>query len=132
MKEEFRSQENIKNYKTQKTHWQPGGKGEKPKKYYGIESGGRPVKRFHLIKKNGIPLCVPYALLPLVTMDAQSNLLIVSHDLKITIKGRNMKKLYDAFGGEAVMWIKESDTEMDDESEDVFVQTIIIASKLLG
>jgi hypothetical protein len=112
-------------------NWQPSKKTETKSKYYSASTEGRTIRRFHLIKANGIPLSIPYAMLPIFTMDEHSNLLILTHDIRVVIKGRNMKKLYDAFSGETVLWIKECSSQMDDETEDVFVEEIVIESDLM-
>jgi hypothetical protein len=131
IKQEFHNQETSESFNDNNPNWKSTGKAEKLKKYYAVDNGGRPIKRFHLMKTNGQSLSIPYAMLPIISLNVEAHLLIMAHDIKIIIKGRNMQKLYEVFCGEIVMWVKESETTLDDESEDIYVDSIEIKSDLI-
>lgn len=71
-------------------------------------------------------MSIPYATLPLLTYDPNGVLLIKSGEISIEIHGRGLVKLTDWFSEEKVLWIKESNSGIDDESEAIFIRQIAV------
>lgn len=99
-------------------------KHEEQKHYYGLETGNRVVRRFKLLLRSGKTVSIPYAYLPVITLTAEKQLVINTHDLTITIKGRGLHKIEEWLTEEKVLWIQESHTTTDTDEGDVFVSEI--------
>lgn len=118
----------------QKSNWTPVQKTSSDtlnRHYFGIEEGNRYLKRFKLLLRSGVVHSIPYSLLPIISLTVNADLIIATNTLEITIKGRNLRILEEALSEEQVVWIKESETEFDDEETEVFVSEISIISELI-
>ena len=82
------------------------------------------MRRFTLLFRDGERLSVPYAFLPVIRLDQNGQVHITSGDMLIRIKGRGLIELEQWLSAEKVIWIKESESEQDDEQQDVFVLSI--------
>lgn len=111
--------------------WQSQDVQQRPKSFYGVERGNRFVRRFKLIMRTGQMVSVPYALLPIVILEADKSLRIKAHDLEITVKGRNLQKVEEWLNEEKILWLREAGTDFDDKEEyDVFIQSIGVEGEL--
>ncbi|MBL7681773.1 MAG: hypothetical protein JNK00_00315 [Flavipsychrobacter sp.] len=96
------------------------------KPYYAAETGTAFIKRFKLILRTGKVVSIPYAFLPVITLTAEKDLIISTHDLEIFIRGRKLHKISEALSEERVVWIRESNTSIDTGDDDVYVSDILI------
>lgn len=76
-------------------------------------------------------ISVPYAYLPIIKLSSNQELTICTHDLSIVIKGRNLNKIEEWLNEEKVLWVRESNTDVDSEDTDVFVSSIQISGEWL-
>ena len=77
-----------------------------------------------MLLRSGKTVSIPYAYLPVITLTAEKQLVINTHDLTITIKGRGLHKIEEWLTEEKVLWIQESHTTTDTDEGDVFVSEI--------
>lgn len=99
--------------------------------YYGIETGNRFVKRFKLLFASGKSVSIPYAYLPVIILTEEKQLQICTHDVQIRIMGRNLGKIQDWLNEEKILWLKESNTDIDPGDSDVFISSIKIEGEWL-
>lgn len=105
---------------------------EKTSPYFGLAPDKDSyIKRFALQLRTGKSYSIPYALLPVIELDSNQTLRILSHDLKVTITGRNLKKLAKHLGDEKVTWIKEDPSGKDSNEESLFVSSISIECEFM-
>lgn len=83
-----------------------------------------------MLLRNGQVFSVPYSLLPIISLKPEAGLWIVTRELEVIIKGRNLQKLEEEFSREQVVWVRESETMIDDEKSEVFIAEINIESEL--
>ena len=106
--------------------------GSQKKSLYGVEKGNRFVRRFRLFLRNGQVISVPYALLPIVILEADKSLRLKSHGLEVTVKGRSLHKVEEWLNEEKLLWLKEANTDMDDTEEyEVFIKSIEVEGDLM-
>jgi hypothetical protein len=103
----------------------------KSNSFFDIERGNRFIRRFKLLFRDGRVISIPYAYLPVIIFDPARNLLIKTTDVEITIKGRTLNTLADWLSEEKVIWIKESESGVDDQGSEVFVSDIQIDGDLM-
>lgn len=94
-------------------------------KNYKTDTGGY-LKRLKLIFRDGKRISMPYAYLPLITLEAIGNLIIKAGSFVVKIKGRGLDILEEALSQEIVSEIAESPTLVDDENSSVFIASIDI------
>lgn len=100
--------------------------------YYAVATRDEKVKQFDLILRSGEEFSFYYAILPVYVLRANSQITILSYELRINIEGRNLKPLRDALKREKALWIRESPSGKDDATTDVFVVSIEIEGKTAG
>lgn len=100
-----------------------------PEQYFAVSGDDIPLKRFKLILRSGASFSVPYALLPIIILTSQKDLLIKSYGLRIHITGRNLEALEEELTDESVLWIKESLSGKDTGEAYVFISSIAIEGK---
>ncbi len=96
------------------------------KQYYALGGQGKYLKRFKLKLRVGSIYSIPYALLPIIILNGNGSLDILSHGLNVNIRGRNLKELEKWLSEEIVLWIKESASGRDTGEANVFVSDIKI------
>lgn len=102
------------------------------KKLFGVETGNRLVRRFKLFFRSGQSISVPYALLPLIILEADKSLRLKAHGVEVLVKGRNLYRIEEWLNEEKLIWIKEAQTDMDDnEKYEVFIQSIEAGGDLM-
>ena len=97
--------------------------------YYGIDQESPYLATLKFIQKNGELFFLPYALQPIIRFVPEEQLghiHISTMRFEISIKGRNLMRLAEWIGTFKVRWIKESNTGVDDNSENLFVKEIEI------
>lgn len=102
--------------------------------YFGVAMDDRYVQRFALMFSDGRRISIPYAVLPLIMLDAQARLHIVSRDFHVTITGKNLALLSDYLDRGLVTWIKEKTSPFNKKEEDEFeviIDKLDISSELL-
>ena len=102
------------------------------KKYFATQPGREIVKRFKLRLRTGRSYSIPYALLPIIELDSNKLLRILSHDLNVTLQGRNLGLVEKHLAEERIIWIRESHSGTDDGESDVFVSQINVSSELFS
>ena len=106
--------------------------GSQKKSLYGVEKGNRFVRRFRLFLRNGQVISIPYALLPIVILEADKSLRLKAHGLEVTVKGRSLHKVEEWLNEEKLLWLKEANTDMDDTEEyEVFIKSIEVEGDLM-
>ena len=118
--------------KEDRTNKENGTGDNRKQKYYGIETGNRFIKRFKLLFRNGKEVSIPYAFLPIFTLTSDQQIQIATHDIEIKVNGRGLHKICDYLNEEKILWIKESNTKIDDEELDVYVSDISISGEWLS
>jgi len=98
--------------------------------YFGLEQGNGFVRRLKLLLRNGSIFSLPYAHLPVIIYEPDSDLKIRTREVEVTITGRGLDKLHHWLNEESVLWIKESASGADTEDTDVFVSGISIDGEL--
>jgi len=129
LKSNFRGRSSIRG--EQAGNWTPANKTDKAYHFFGLERGNRFVRRFKLLLRDGREFSVPYAYLPIILYDPDRNLIIRTGDVEITIVGRSLKILADWLNEEKVLWIKESESGIDDEDDEVFILSISVDGELM-
>jgi len=107
-------------------------KGKINSTFYEVET--RPnvyITKLCVILRTGRRVYIPYAHQPLIDFVPERDLQIITHQIKVTIQGRNLHPLMDALFCDTVRWIKESNVKMDDHGEDIFISRITIESTML-
>ncbi|MDF1864398.1 MAG: hypothetical protein P1U70_06170 [Saprospiraceae bacterium] len=92
--------------------------------YFGIERGNKFVKRFKLIFRTGQIVSIPYAYLPIIINTPGRDLQIKMNDLEVVITGRGLNFLEEWLNEEKVLWIKESNTSIDEGKGEVYISNI--------
>lgn len=103
---------------------------EKPSNYFGIDRSGNVVRRFKLLLRTGQFVSIPYAHLPVVILDHEGQIRILTKDWTILVEGRGLKPLEEYFSNEQVRWIKESPSGIDEEEQEEFINRISIQGEL--
>ncbi len=94
-------------------------------KYFEVEQrDDYPAPKLCLLFRDGRRVYVPYAHLALIDFQPGEGLKITAHNLAVTICGRGLDKVMDYLYADRVRWIRESNSVMDDGSEDVFISSI--------
>lgn len=102
------------------------------KKLFGVETGKRLVRRFRLFFRDGGVMSIPYALLPLIILEADKSLKLKAHGLEVLVKGRNLHRVEEWLNEEKLLWLKEANTTMDDnEKYEVFIASILVEGDLV-
>ena len=87
------------------------------------------VKRFRIMLRTGQSYSVPYALLPLISLDNEQVLYIFCNDLKVIVHGRNLRELESHLHEERLVWMKEAPTQSDTGEGDVFISGIEVINE---
>lgn len=93
--------------------------------YYAIDTN-QAVKRFKIILRSGETWSIPYSLLPVYRLKDGRQILIITHDLTITIDGRNLSDIEEYLSKEHITWLKESPSGKDNNTSEVFISGIQI------
>ncbi|MCG8640002.1 MAG: hypothetical protein MI862_09700 [Desulfobacterales bacterium] len=92
--------------------------------FYAVVSGGQVTDCFKLILRSGKKHSIPYALLPICTLDGDT-LYIKAYECFITISGRNLDPIEEYFSNRLLLWVKASPSGKDDGQASTFVKDII-------
>ena len=96
-------------------------------RYYALAPDSKEyVRRFALRLRNGKSYSIPYAMLPIIELDGKQFLSILTHDLNIKIRGRNLYILEEALSEERVLWIRECLTGKDTGEDEIYISEITI------
>jgi len=90
------------------------------------------VKRFAIILRTGETINVPYALLPVIMLTEQSELVIRAYGLLIKINGRNMRALAEYATQEILVFAKESPSGKDTGEDFIFISDIKITGRTVS
>lgn len=113
-------------------NWKNAGTGEKTYKYFGYEKGHNHARRFKLMFRDGRSTSISYSTLPIINYDPSGILTVKTGSLEIRITGRSLDKIEEYLSAEKVTWIKESYSNTDDETAEVFISEIRIDENLEG
>lgn len=98
--------------------------------YYAIASEHQTVERFKVILRSGKVHSIPYALLPIGTLDG-GTLYIKAYELLIKMSGRNLDPIEEHFSSRSLLWVKASPSGKDDGISTTFVQEIVATGKAI-
>ncbi len=101
-------------------------------RFYNIETRAQIfVPKLCLMLRTGRRVYIPYAHQPLIDYSPERDLQIVTHRIKVTIKGRGLEPIVEALFDDRVRWIRESNVRFDTREEDTFIASIQIDSDML-
>lgn len=75
-------------------------------------------------------MSIPYAYLPVIVHTPGRDLKLKTGEIEVTLTGRGLDKLEGWLNEEKVIWIRESNTGIDDSKDDVFVSGITVEGEL--
>ena len=83
-----------------------------------------------MILRSGKVHSIPYALLPIGTLDG-GTLYIKAYELLIKMSGRNLDPIEEHFSSRSLLWVKASPSGKDDGISTTFVQEIVATGKAI-
>ena len=89
------------------------------------------VRRVQFQFATGRIVSLPYAFLPVVDYEPDEDLKLLTSGVIVTLTGRGLNILARHFNDERVLWIGESGSGLDDESQSVFISSITIEGDLI-
>ena len=98
---------------------------------YAVASDDEVVKRLRVFLRNGHRLSIPYSLLPVFILNTEAELIIKAYELLIIIKGRGLARLEEELSLERVVFIRESPSEYDDETNLIFIESITVSGEAI-
>jgi hypothetical protein len=96
-------------------------------KFWLIAAGNNLYENYLELKlRSGFQTCFPYKDISWMNYDPEGAVDIELNGFHISIKGRGLKPLLEALKAHTVVWIKEADSEMqDNKSNSAYVASII-------
>ncbi len=94
--------------------------------FFGVDLNSHFVPSIKFQKRDGKLLFLPYSSQPIIEFNPDTGILVRSFQKIISIKGRGLVKLAEWLGSQKVVWVAESTTGTDDESEDIFISAISV------
>lgn len=98
-------------------------------KYYHVDVKSDYAPTLKLILRSHKSSFIPYGIHPFIRYSPDTGIQISTEECDVFITGRNLDRIADWLGRYKVTWIKESLTGFEFETNDVFVENIIIKDK---
>ena len=95
-----------------------------PVQLYALNDGAE--RYFDLILKSGREYSIPYALLPVYVLTGESTIFITAYNYRITIQGRNLKRIRNFLKKETLKYLRESPSGKDSGEGDLFISKITV------
>lgn len=98
-----------------------------PEQYYAVSTKDEADRQFDIILRTGTEYSFHYSrLLPFYRLMGNNNICIFTYGINISISGRNLRPLYEAFKKQKTAWVKESYSGTDSGETNVFISNIEI------
>lgn len=95
-------------------------------KYFGVDTNSPYLASVKYICRTGRVMYLPYSLQPVVEYIPEEGIHIKTMQKEVHITGTGLRELADWLGAQKVIWVKESISGVNDESEVIFVKSISI------
>ena len=99
--------------------------------FYAIANDNTSLKYFRVFLKNGSYYSIPYSLLP-VFIYLGDKLIIKAYGVFIIIKGKGLQIIESQLSVNNLLYLKESNSGIETDNKDVFIQSIEIFGKNLS
>lgn len=99
---------------------------EQDYKAYGINRTGRPALMLDLRCLPSLSLALSYSYLMSVAFDPSGELLLLFTSHKITVKGKHLRRVYDALLAHTLRYIQEENADYESEDAETFISEIEI------
>ena len=100
----------------------------KAKQCYAVVEGQKIIKRFKIALRSGTYHAIPYASLPIMIFD-HGKLIIKAYGMHIELFGRGTCIIEQYISEERLLFVKESQSGVDIDNEDVFIESIKVLGK---
>ena len=103
----------------------------KAKQSYAVIEGQKIIKRFKIALRSGTYYAIPYASLPIMIFDS-GKLILKTYGMHIELTGRGTPIIEHHISEERLLFVKESQSGVDVDNEDVFIKSIKVLGKNLS
>jgi hypothetical protein len=95
-------------------------------KAYGINRTGRPALMLDLRRLPALNLGLSYSYLMSVAFDPSGEMLLLFTSHKVTVKGKNLSRIYDAVLSHTLRYLQEENPDYESEGAETFISEIAI------